>query len=154
MTEVSGRVESVTIKKTQTGKTMYTIKLNGEYFSGFNDPKCNRGDEIALEYKLSIDGKFKNYTGIELLEMAEPEEKDFRQATPETASSPEKVGLALVDDLITEANRLAGLLETGTTVSESEKLHARVEIFNQLMTDRRTQLIQSYKKGNMKEYRQ
>lgn len=147
MSEVRGIVQSITPKKTTTGKTMYTIKMDGVYYSGFEKPECNAGDEIALEY--TVNGNFKNYTGIEVHKKAEPK----AQAPAENPAVAFKE--VPIDDTIEQTIAVADKLSAGLVeLSDENHMTLRMKTFEELMKDRRTGIIQKYKEGNINKFRE
>lgn len=59
MMQVEGFVQAIETKPTSTGKTMYTVKVNGiGYGAGLYPPKFNEGDFISFTY--TMNGKFYN----------------------------------------------------------------------------------------------
>ena len=133
--EIKGVVEKVSKKQTKTGKQMYSFQLGGNWYSGFENPKVNVGDEISVEYHMSQDGQYRNYEGIEV-----------NKTTPKEELG-EKIGLESLDEMLFEANRISGLMETGLEVSDEERLATRREVFGQLMDLRITKMIEKFKQA-------
>src|SRR4249919_149606 len=59
MNQVTGVVSDIPVLNTKTGKTMYSIVVNGEKFGvGMYAPKCAVGDTVT--FQVSMNGQYKN----------------------------------------------------------------------------------------------
>lgn len=84
--EFKGIIETVNPAKTKTGKDTYSLKIDGQYFSGFGESPAKQGDDVIVDYVENQvgDKTFKNI-GTVTVTKASPVPKSTQESIEGTA---------------------------------------------------------------------
>jgi hypothetical protein len=162
--EGKGTIQDVSLKQGAKGdfykllidKRSYSVFQGTSAFSSLEAKEVKKGDAVEFEYTEApgtFNGQAVTYKNIQAIIKASGEKKNQDEETEEPEElinipleSPTEVAKKAIE--VTKA-LLEGLECEGTV----EIVAARKDVFAQLMTDRRANLIQSFKKSNIREIR-
>lgn len=135
-----------------------TIKAGGKKYGFSNFEKAKLEEFVkntplgsTIEFEIEQKGRYTNVKQDTTIQVIE---KGSGQAPPQAAPAPQpKIELPTKEAIVQETKTLADKLVEGINEDSSYVLKTRLDVFKELMLDRRTMMIQGFKQNNMAAFR-